>query len=199
MDNVNVSQSDLGETTDSEDDTVDVADDKLCKKGELESFSDIDDAEVGSYLNNEKEKHFKKIIWEMMNEKYLQEREKRVVAAANVKNSKREPRQKTATGVKKAQSTANTAHSTSPKKRPNSRINYNALSKVLDESLPDSPKRRRSEPDSNKDVGESSAETLVNDDAANETEDEDYGWEDDPNYSHNNNQEYDYLDDDEFF
>ncbi|XP_021764049.1 transcription factor IIIB 90 kDa subunit [Chenopodium quinoa] len=198
MDDVSVSNSELLETTDSEDDTTDVSDDKLHKEGESESLSDIDDAEVGSYLYDEKEKHYRKQIWEMMNKKYLQEQAERVAAAANGTKFKRELRNKRTTGVKKSQSTSKTTSPTSPKKRPNSRINYDALSKVLDEPLPsDSSKKRRSEPTLDKHVGESSIGTQVNDDAGNETEDEENGREDHSNYSEYNNQEdeYDYYDD----
>uniref|UniRef100_A0A803L2L0 Uncharacterized protein n=1 Tax=Chenopodium quinoa TaxID=63459 RepID=A0A803L2L0_CHEQI len=171
MDDVSVSNSELLETTDSEDDTTDVSDDKLHKEGESESLSDIDDAE---------------------------EQAERVAAAANGTKFKRELRNKRTTGVKKSQSTSKTTSPTSPKKRPNSRINYDALSKVLDEPLPsDSSKKRRSEPTLDKHVGESSIGTQVNDDAGNETEDEENGREDHSNYSEYNNQEdeYDYYDD----
>ncbi|KMT16025.1 hypothetical protein BVRB_3g052010 isoform B [Beta vulgaris subsp. vulgaris] len=88
MDNVDACESELWETTDSEDETTDVPGDELHKEGESESLSDIDDAEIGSYLNNDKEKNFKKKIWEMMNQEYLQEQAAKRVAAANVTNSK---------------------------------------------------------------------------------------------------------------
>ncbi|KAG0470141.1 hypothetical protein HPP92_016841 [Vanilla planifolia] len=38
-----------------------------------ECLSDIDDSEIGQYLCNEEERHFKKIIWEEMNKDYLEE------------------------------------------------------------------------------------------------------------------------------
>ncbi|XP_021729097.1 uncharacterized protein LOC110696119 [Chenopodium quinoa] len=206
MDDVSVSNSELLETTDSEDDTSNVSDDNLHNEGELESLSDIDDAEVsdtlvGSYLYNEKEKHYRKEIWEMMNKKYLQEQAERVAAADNGTKFKRDLRNKKTTGVKKAQSTSKT-RPPSPKKRPNSRINYDALSKVLDEPSPsDSSKKRRNEPNLDKHLGESSIGTQVNDDAGNETGDEENGREDHLNYSEYNNQEdeYDYYDDDDEF
>lgn len=63
----------------------------------------------------------------------------------------------------------------------------------------DCSKKRRT--DSVENAGESSAGNQVNDDAENETEDGENGWEDDPNYSNYNNQEeeYNYDDDDGLF
>ncbi|XP_010671456.2 uncharacterized protein LOC104888251 isoform X1 [Beta vulgaris subsp. vulgaris] len=203
MDNVDACESELWETTDSEDETTDVPGDELHKEGESESLSDIDDAEIGSYLNNEKEKNFKKTIWEMMNQEYLQEQAAKRVAAANVTNSKTDLRHKRATGVKKTQSTAKPTCPTSPKKRPHYRINYDALSKSLDEpsTSDNNPQKRRKDVDSDKIVGESSVDTQLNEEVAEESEDEVNGWEDDPDYSHYNNQEeeYDYYDDDDEF
>lgn len=50
-------------------------------------------------------------------------------------------------------------------------------------------------------MGESSVDTQLNEEVAEESEDEVNGWEDDPDYSHYNNQEeeYDYYDDDDEF
>ncbi|XP_074349456.1 uncharacterized protein LOC141689165 isoform X2 [Apium graveolens] len=39
---------------------------------ELDTFSDIDDREIDSYIHSEKEKHYKKIIWEELNREYIQ-------------------------------------------------------------------------------------------------------------------------------
>ncbi|MED6145977.1 hypothetical protein PIB30_030196 [Stylosanthes scabra] len=52
---------------------------------ESESLSDIDDLEVDSYLHNEEEKHYKKIIWENMNREYLEEQAAKEAAAAAAK------------------------------------------------------------------------------------------------------------------
>ncbi|XP_057249502.1 uncharacterized protein LOC104888251 isoform X2 [Beta vulgaris subsp. vulgaris] len=176
MDNVDACESELWETTDSEDETTDVPGDELHKEGESESLSDIDDAE---------------------------EQAAKRVAAANVTNSKTDLRHKRATGVKKTQSTAKPTCPTSPKKRPHYRINYDALSKSLDEpsTSDNNPQKRRKDVDSDKIVGESSVDTQLNEEVAEESEDEVNGWEDDPDYSHYNNQEeeYDYYDDDDEF
>ncbi|VFQ85995.1 unnamed protein product [Cuscuta campestris] len=48
---------------------------------ESDRFSDIDDAEVDTYLHNEEEKRLKKIIWEKMNKEYLEEQEAKEAAA----------------------------------------------------------------------------------------------------------------------
>lgn len=54
---------------------------------ESDGFSDIDDAEVDSYLHNEEEKRYKKIIWEEMNREYLQEQEAKEAATATHKEA----------------------------------------------------------------------------------------------------------------
>ncbi|KAJ6424888.1 hypothetical protein OIU84_025626 [Salix udensis] len=54
---------------------------------ESDGFSDIDDAEVDSYLHNEEEKRYKKIIWEEMNREYLQEQEAKEAASATLKEA----------------------------------------------------------------------------------------------------------------
>lgn len=105
--------------------------------------------------------------------------------------------------MKKTQSTAEVADPASSKRR-SSRINYDALSKVLDEPLPSNgSKRRRTESDSDQNAGKDSTGTppLADDEpsAAGENED-DYGWEDPQDYSYYGNQEEEYneYDDDEF-
>ncbi|XP_061356758.1 uncharacterized protein LOC133301158 isoform X2 [Gastrolobium bilobum] len=64
-----------------EDDTSAKTDD------ESESFSDIDDQEVDGYLNNDEEKHYKKIIWEKVNREYLEEQAAKEAAAAAAKKA----------------------------------------------------------------------------------------------------------------
>ncbi|KAB5520361.1 hypothetical protein DKX38_024680 [Salix brachista] len=54
---------------------------------ESDGFSDIDDAEVDSYLHNEEEKRYKKIIWEEMNREYLQEQEAKEAASVTLKEA----------------------------------------------------------------------------------------------------------------
>lgn len=78
--------------------------------------------------------------------------------------------------------------------------NLNAL--LVEQSTSDNnPQKRRKDVDSDKIVGESSVDTQLNEEVAEESEDEVNGWEDDPDYSHYNNQEeeYDYYDDDDEF
>lgn len=82
MQDTHASERELWETADSEGDDA-----RTC--GESESLSDIDDAEVDSYLNDEKEKHYKKIIWEKLNQKYIQEQEAKKAAAAHAAKPKK--------------------------------------------------------------------------------------------------------------
>ncbi|GLU14659.1 hypothetical protein SLE2022_312180 [Rubroshorea leprosula] len=53
---------------------------------ESDNFDDIDDLEVDGYLHNEKEKHYKRIIWEEMNRDYLEEQAAKEAAAAAAAN-----------------------------------------------------------------------------------------------------------------
>uniref|UniRef100_A0A2P2M7S6 Uncharacterized protein MANES_08G152300 n=1 Tax=Rhizophora mucronata TaxID=61149 RepID=A0A2P2M7S6_RHIMU len=69
-------------------DTRHEADDTSFKApDESDNFSDIDDAEVDGYLHNEEEKHYKKIIWEKMNQEYLEEQAAKEAAAAAAKEA----------------------------------------------------------------------------------------------------------------
>ncbi|KAA8515245.1 hypothetical protein F0562_018525 [Nyssa sinensis] len=108
---------------------------------ETGNLSDIDDAEVNSYLNNEEESRYKKIIWEEMNKEYLQEQavkeavklaaaaaafkdvnvasddlcaaqELAAAAAAAVAKSREERRQKRALEAKNASPAQNAAEAT---------------------------------------------------------------------------------------
>ncbi|KAL5755740.1 hypothetical protein ACOSQ2_020486 [Xanthoceras sorbifolium] len=140
-----------------------------------EHFSDIDDTEIDGYLHNEEEKHYKKIIWEQMNREYLQEQaEKEAVAAAakeafeaNYKNcpddlkaaqelhaavskARKERRQKQAADARSsdpAQTALEATRQMLNKKRLGSKINYDALKELFDDSVaPDqNPKRRFTE------------------------------------------------------
>ncbi|KAK6916923.1 hypothetical protein RJ641_017674 [Dillenia turbinata] len=86
---------------------------------ELESFSNID-AEIIGYLNNKEEMHYKRIIWEAM-----------------YKEDEKEKGRKRARETKKNAPAKRAAKTTSPKKtekRLSSKINYDALKKLLGDS-----------------------------------------------------------------
>nr|GMC64339.1 transcription factor IIIB 70 kDa subunit-like isoform X1 [Ipomoea batatas] len=72
-----------------QDDTVDKSHgiDDINSNGsdESDNFSDIDDVEVHTYLNDEEEKRLKQIIWEKVNREYLEEKQQR--RAAELRNS----------------------------------------------------------------------------------------------------------------
>ncbi|PHT95300.1 hypothetical protein T459_03182 [Capsicum annuum] len=139
---------------------------------ESENFSDIDDVEVDSYLHNEQEKRFKKIIWEKMNREYLEEqaaKEADALAAkkkresylatctedqknlgaetdAAVEKSRKERQQKRAAELKisgPAQTAAEATKQMLAKKRLSSKINYDVLEKLFDDSEPENPKKAR--------------------------------------------------------
>ncbi|RVW34842.1 hypothetical protein CK203_078004 [Vitis vinifera] len=73
---------------------------------ESESLSDIDDVEVDGYLHNEKEKQFKKIIWEAMNKEYLEEQAAKEAAAAAAKEAYEASFKDNPEGLKAAQELA---------------------------------------------------------------------------------------------
>ncbi|KAI9388274.1 hypothetical protein POPTR_009G039100v4 [Populus trichocarpa] len=134
---------------------------------ESDGFSDIDDAEVDSYLHNEEEKRYKKIIWEEMNREYLQEQAAKEAAAATLKKaweenfkncpedlqaakkldaavkadlakSKKEIQQKRASEARNlapAKSAAEAVHRMLTKKRLGSKINYDVLEKLFEDSV----------------------------------------------------------------
>ncbi|CAH9077729.1 unnamed protein product [Cuscuta europaea] len=54
---------------------------------ESDTFSDIDDVEVDTYLHNPEEKRLKKIIWEEMNREYLEEQAAKEAAALAAKKA----------------------------------------------------------------------------------------------------------------
>ncbi|KAF3615183.1 putative dnaJ -like protein subfamily C member 17-like isoform X1 [Capsicum annuum] len=139
---------------------------------ESANFSDIDDVEVDSYLHNEQEKRFKKIIWEKMNREYLEEqaakeadalaaKKKRESYLANctedqknlgaetdaaVEKSRKERQQKRAAELKisgAAQTAAEATKQMLAKKRLSSKINYDVLEKLFDDSEPENPKKAR--------------------------------------------------------
>lgn len=144
---------------------------------ESENFSDIDDVEVDGYLHNEQEKRYKKIIWETMNREYLEEQAakeaealsakkshedilancsedaKKLSASADaaVAKSKKEKKQQRATELKNsgpAQTAAEATKQMLTKKRLSSKINYDVLEKLFDESAPENTKKTRTAYDS---------------------------------------------------
>nr|TKR91736.1 transcription factor IIIB 90 kDa subunit-like isoform X1 [Populus alba] len=144
---------------------------------ESDGFSDIDDAEVDSYLHNEEEKRYKTIIWEEMNREYLQEQAAKEAAAATLKKaweedfkncpedlqaakkldaavkadlakSKKEIQQKRASEARNlapAKSAAEAVHRMLTKKRLGSKINYDVLEKLFEDSEAKDTKKPRTE------------------------------------------------------
>ncbi|XP_059275271.1 uncharacterized protein LOC132029890 [Lycium ferocissimum] len=91
---------------------------------EAENLSGIDDSEVVGYLNNTKEIHYKKIIWEKMNKEVAKGDDK-----LHAKKRKQEIGGKKDVHAKKSAKTREKAEN----KRTSSKINYNALQKLTDE------------------------------------------------------------------
>ncbi|KAI3928224.1 hypothetical protein MKW98_023825 [Papaver atlanticum] len=144
---------------------------------ESESLSDIDDDEVDGYLHNEDEKRYKKIIWEEMNKEYIEEQAAKEAAAAaaqeafeaNFKNcppgareiaaaslagvakNKKERQLKKAADAKNmapAQTAAEATRQMLTKKRLSSKINYDVLDKLFDDSTTaEAIKKKRTESD----------------------------------------------------
>ncbi|XP_049361383.1 uncharacterized protein LOC125826123 [Solanum verrucosum] len=88
------------------------------------NLSGIDDSEVVGYLNNTKEIHYKKIIWEKMNKEFAKGNDK-----LHAKKRKREIGHKKDVHAKKSAKTTEKVEN----KRTSSKINYNALQKLTDE------------------------------------------------------------------
>ncbi|KAK4730373.1 hypothetical protein R3W88_023361 [Solanum pinnatisectum] len=88
------------------------------------NLSGIDDSEVVGYLNNRKEIHYKKIIWEKMNKEFAKGDDK-----LHAKKRKREIGHKKDVHAKKSAKTTDKVEN----KRTSSKINYNALQKLTDE------------------------------------------------------------------
>ncbi|XP_009788528.1 uncharacterized protein [Nicotiana sylvestris] len=91
---------------------------------DAENLSDIDDFEVVGYLNNKKEMHYKKILWEKMNQEFSKSDDK-------LQGKKR----KQETGCKKDVCAKRSAKTTErvENKRTSSKINYDALQKLTDD------------------------------------------------------------------
>ncbi|XP_008444162.2 uncharacterized protein LOC103487591 isoform X1 [Cucumis melo] len=115
-----------------------------------EDLGDVFDSEVNSYLNNRKEAHYKKIIWEQINKDYLQDQAAKkqglniVGAAAVVKKSKKRKRKIEAPINKPAQAdTEETTHEMLIKKRLSSKFDFDVLDKLLyDTPAPDSSEKQ---------------------------------------------------------
>ncbi|KAK6264373.1 hypothetical protein QUC31_012519 [Theobroma cacao] len=87
-------------------------------------LSDIDDAEITGYLNNNTEMLFKKMVWEAMNKDYRKQKQKKPTTG------------KKSTSAKKAVASRmekRKEEGKENKKRLSSKINYDALEKLSDE------------------------------------------------------------------
>lgn len=116
---------------------------------ESEDLGDVLDSEVNSYLNNRKETHYKKIIWEQINKDYLQDQAAKklgrdiVGAAAVVKKSKKRQRKKEAPINNPAQADTEASREMLTKKRLSSKFNFDVLDKLFsDTPAPDSSKKQ---------------------------------------------------------
>ncbi|CAL0299210.1 unnamed protein product [Lupinus luteus] len=181
--------------------------DDMNDSDESETLSDIDDEEVDGYLFNEKEKNYKKIIWENINRKYLKEQaEKASVAPAMAKSRKRRAQEAKSSSL--AQSAVEATRQCPSTKRLSSKINYDRLRNLFDEpAAPENAKKLRIElPSDNHDNLESKLEDKLKDDEPgstdeiedgdidgdNEIADETYGYGgdgynyDDDGYGYNN-------------
>ncbi|OVA11069.1 Transcription factor TFIIB [Macleaya cordata] len=201
---------------------------------ESESLSDIDDVEVSGYLHNEEEKRYKKIIWEEMNKEYLEDQAAKeaaaaaakeayeanfqncseeaqalaVAAAAAVAKSRKERQQKRAAEAKNAapaQTAAEATRQMLTKKRLSSKINYEVLDKLFDDSMDsNNTKKKRFESDTSdhpakveiKGKEEEPESDLVDNDEYGEEGDggDTYGYGDASNYG-NEEEGYGYDDD----
>ncbi|XP_023641413.1 transcription factor IIIB 60 kDa subunit isoform X2 [Capsella rubella] len=139
------------------------------------NFSDIDDEEVNGYINNEDEKHYKKIVWEEMNKVYIEEQAAKEAALkaasealkasnsncpeharklyeatiASKKQSRKEKQQKKAEEEKNAAPPATAMEAvrrTLVKKRLTTVINYDVLEELFDTSAGENlPKKSKTE------------------------------------------------------
>uniref|UniRef100_A0A0A0L0J7 Brf1 TBP-binding domain-containing protein n=2 Tax=Cucumis sativus TaxID=3659 RepID=A0A0A0L0J7_CUCSA len=114
-----------------------------------EDLGDVFDSEVNSYLNNRKEAHYKKIIWEQINKDYLQDQAAKkqglnvVGASAVVKKSKKRQRKTEAPINMPAQADTGTTREMQIKKRLSSKFNFDVLDKLFsDTPAPDSSEKQ---------------------------------------------------------
>ncbi|KAE9619830.1 putative transcription factor TFIIB, brf1, TBP-binding domain-containing protein [Lupinus albus] len=170
--------------------------DDMNENDESETLSDIDDDEIDGYLFDEKAKHYKKIIWENVNRKYLKEQaEKASVAPAMAKSRKR--RAQEAKSSDPSQSAVEATRQCLSTKRLSSKINYDRLRNLFDEpEAPENPKKVLFDlPSDNHDNLESKLEDKLKDDELGSTDEiveETYGYGadgynyDDDGYGYNN-------------
>lgn len=171
----NEARDDSESSYDSDDEEVD---------GESESLSDIDDEEVDVYLHNKDEKHFKKIIWEMLNKDYLKKQaEKKAVAALEhssaVEKSRKKRQQKQVAEAKISTPPQTEApRQEQTKKRLSSKVNYDVLAKLFDEPVaPEKPKKSRSESHSHDDITSQMSERKLESEYTYEDGEDDYEFE----------------------
>ncbi|KAK1359697.1 Transcription factor IIIB 90 kDa subunit [Heracleum sosnowskyi] len=152
----------------------DGADNMNCKLPESETLSDIEDLELDNYIHTAEETQYKKIIWEELNREYVEEQLAKEAAAAAAKEAyeahlrncpeearklaadvaaameqtKKERRQKRAAEAKNAalpQTAAEATRQMIRKKRLASKINYDVLDELFNDSS--SPDKKKSRPD----------------------------------------------------
>ncbi|XP_062161216.1 uncharacterized protein LOC133868359 isoform X1 [Alnus glutinosa] len=172
---------------------------------ESDGLSDIDDAEVSGYLNNEEEMRYKKIIWEEMNKEYLQEQaaaaaakmeasqalyencsdelraahELAAAAAAAVAKSRKERKRKQDVNPNPAQTAAEAAHQMLIKKRLSSKINYDVLETLFADKPPsDSDKKLKPSNGDDNAKGKSDGEKERDGDIADNYDELEQGYED---------------------
>ncbi|CAN4076485.1 unnamed protein product [Withania somnifera] len=138
----------------------------------------IDDSEVVRYLNNTKEIHYKKIIWEKMNKDFAKGGDKLLV-----KKRKREIGGKKDVHAKKSTKSTEKVEN----KRTSSRINYNALQKLTDE-LKQAPVEAELELEFKASANGDSAENLKT--GFHELEQENEYGEDDDSFRENDDDSY---------
>ncbi|RYR32631.1 hypothetical protein Ahy_A10g047166 isoform B [Arachis hypogaea] len=140
---------------------------------ESESLSDIDDLEVDSYLHNEEEKHYKKIIWENMNREYLEEQAAKEAAAAAAKKFAEANCSEEELAAREFAKSAADAVAKS-RKRLSSKVNYDRLEKLFGDPVStENPKKVRFDPSLDNDENkESKLEGKLKDDDAVGIEDE---------------------------
>ncbi|MBA0598221.1 hypothetical protein Gorai_007994, partial [Gossypium raimondii] len=116
---------------------------KLRSESAADDLSDINDAEVTGYLNNNKEMLFKKLIWEAMNKDYQKKKQRK--PATRKKSSARK-------AVDSRMEKVTEEEVVEKKKGLSSKINYDALEKLTNEPEErDSEKAKKEGIDSNRD------------------------------------------------
>ncbi|XWS19961.1 hypothetical protein CRYUN_Cryun31cG0060600 [Craigia yunnanensis] len=158
-----------------------------------DGLSDIDDAEITGYLNNKTEMLFKKLVWEAMNKDYPKKQRK---PATGKKSTYAKKAVASRTGKGKEEEKEN-------RKRLSSKINYDALEKLTDESEAATEKAKKGGIDSNcsnqietqQSKGTSSLEGIVEDNYSEEIQPDDanlcsYDDEEEEEYGYREDYEY---------